>query len=216
MTYTTRKSATTTTTVPTSLTRRIVVSTAVAVLFLTGMASIARASCSDDMRSKFRGGPGYSAFGAGQPQGSFKPGVITPPQSSFGQGGKDDPSKDPSIVGLWRVAFTVGGQIVDEGFDVWHNDGTEILNDTVAPSTGNVCLGVWEQTARRTYKLKHPSWTFDALGLLNGTAIIGEVIKLDRDGKTFSGTTTLDVYDLDENLLVHFEGEITGKRITVN
>src|SRR5436190_1239192 len=50
---------------------------------------------------------------------------------------------EPTIVGLWSVQFLAFGQVVDAGFDVWNVDGTEILNDTSAPSTGNVCLGTW-------------------------------------------------------------------------
>jgi hypothetical protein len=43
-----------------------------------------------------------------------------------------------SIVGLWDIRFLAGDQVVDEGFDVWHSDGTETLNDTPPPVTGNV------------------------------------------------------------------------------
>ena len=192
-------------------TRGIVIG--LAALAVVGLASSARASCSDDLGKRLRSGSLRPSSYSGQSEFTSGPGIIL---ASFARNDRDDPGKDPSIVGLWRVAFTVGGQIVDEGFDVWTSDGTEILNDTVAPSTGNVCLGVYQQTARRTYKLKHPSWTYDANGLLTGTAIIGELVRIDRDGRTFSGTTTLDVYDLDNNLLFHGEGEITAKRITVN
>ena len=41
-----------------------------------------------------------------------------------------------SIVGLWLTTFTSGGQIIDQGFDMWTSDGTEILNDAPPPSTG--------------------------------------------------------------------------------
>src|SRR5215475_7071732 len=33
----------------------------------------------------------------------------------------------PSIVGLWNVTFSSGGQVVDVAYDAWHSDGTEIL-----------------------------------------------------------------------------------------
>ena len=184
-----------------------------AALAVAGLASNAAASCSDNMRPRVRNGSfQYSPSGVPS-EFSSGPRIVL---AQFGKNDRDDPARDPSIVGLWRVTFTVGGQIVDEGFDVWHSDGTEVLNDTVAPSTGNVCLGVWQQTGRRTYKLKHPSWTYDANGVLTGTAIIRENVTIDRSGRTFSGTQTLDVYDLNNNLLFHGEGEITGKRITVD
>jgi hypothetical protein len=124
--------------------------------------------------------------------------------------------QDPSIVGLWKITFVSGGQVVDQGFDQWNIGGTEILNDTPPPATGNVCLGVWVQTGRFTYKLKHPSWTFDNGGNLNGTVIIREQRILDPRGNTFKGSFTLDVYDLSGNLLEHAAGTITGQRITVD
>jgi hypothetical protein len=124
--------------------------------------------------------------------------------------------QDPSIVGLWKITFVSGGQVVDQGFDQWNIGGTEILNDTPPPATGNVCLGVWVQTGRFTYKLKHPSWTFDNGGNLNGTVIIREQPILDPRGNTFEASFTLDVYDLSGNLLEHAAGTITGQRITVD
>jgi hypothetical protein len=123
---------------------------------------------------------------------------------------------DPSIVGLWKTTFTSGGQVVDEGFDQWSSDGTEVLNDDPPPQTGNVCLGVYVKSALSTYKLKHPSWTFDASGNVNGTAIIRELVSMGQGGNTYSGTYTIDVYDLDGNHLTQFGGTITATRITVD
>ena len=54
------------------------------------------------------------------------------PEASRSQGGQ------ASIVGLWNISFLIGGQIVDQGFDVWHADGTELLNDNPPPASGNV------------------------------------------------------------------------------
>jgi len=125
-------------------------------------------------------------------------------------------SADPSIVGLWKTTFTSGGQVVDEGFDQWSSDGTEILNDDPPPQTGNVCLGVYVKSALSTYKLKHPSWTFDASGNVNGTAIIRELVIIGQGGNTYSGTYTIDVYDLEGNHLAQFGGTISATRITVD
>ena len=64
----------------------------------------------------------------------------------------------PSITGMWFVNFFSSGAVWDHGFDIWHSDGTEILNDNgYPPAAGNVCLGVWRQTSHNTYKLKHPA-----------------------------------------------------------
>jgi hypothetical protein len=121
-----------------------------------------------------------------------------------------------SIVGLWLTTFTSQGQIVDQGFDMWTSDGLEVLNDTPPPATGNVCLGTWVRVSPNTYLLKHPSWTFDEAGNLNGTAIIRETITVDPAGNTYKGTFTVDVMTLSGNPIQHFNGTIAGTRITVD
>lgn len=121
-----------------------------------------------------------------------------------------------SIVGLWMATFLSQGQIVDQGFDMWTGDGLEILNDTPPPSTGNICLGTYVKIAPNTYLLKHPSWTFDDAGNLNGTAIIRETVTLSDDGMTYKGTFTIDILSLNGTLLQHLNGTLTGVRITVD
>ena len=121
-----------------------------------------------------------------------------------------------SIVGLWISTFSSGGQIVDQGFDQWNGDGTEILNDDPAPSTGNVCLGVFVRSGSATFKLKHPSWTFDNNGNVNGTAIIREKVTVAADGKSYSGTYRIDFFDLSNNPTGEFTGTIKAQRITVD
>ena len=128
----------------------------------------------------------------------------------------DDNQPSAPIVGLWRVAFVSGGETVDEGFDTWHSDGTELLNDTPPPSTGNICMGVWAQTAKSTYKLYHPSWTFDANGNLNGTAIFRERVTVAPNGKSYKGTFTLDVYDLAGTRIFHADGTLAARRLTAD
>jgi hypothetical protein len=117
-----------------------------------------------------------------------------------------------SIVGLWFIQFSSGGYIVDQAFDVWHSDGTEILNDYTNPIEDNVCLGVWTQTGQ-TYKLKHPSWTFDTSGNLTGTAIIGETVTVDAESNTFSGTYTIDLFDTSGNPVGQYNGTVKAARV---
>jgi hypothetical protein len=134
--------------------------------------------------------------------------ALQPPQRA-------DSSAPVSIAGLWYTWFLADGQVIDDGFDMWHADGTEVLNDTPAPSSGNLCIGVWIQTSPLTYDLKHPSWIFDATGAnLIGVAIIREQVRLDPTGATYRGFFTVDVYDLSGNLLDHEAGQIQAERIT--
>jgi len=122
---------------------------------------------------------------------------------------------DPTIVGLWNVQFVADGQVVDAGFDAWHADGTETLNDTTPPIAGDVCLGVWTKTGAKTYKLKHPSWIFDDSGLnLIGVVIIRETVTLDKAGNSYDGDLAVDAYDLAGNPMQHLEAKIQALRIT--
>jgi hypothetical protein len=121
-----------------------------------------------------------------------------------------------TIVGLWDVKFIVDNQVVDEGFDQYHADGTEILNDTAPPPTGNVCLGVYKLPATTFIKLKHPSWIYDPTNtFVIGKATILEQITVDRSNNFFTGTFTVQISDLDGNQLApDFSGQLRGDRIT--
>lgn len=118
------------------------------------------------------------------------------------------------IVGLWNVTFSSGGAVVDQAFDAWHSDGTEILNDFTDPIEGNVCLGVWIQTGPQTFKLKHPSWTFDSGGNLTGTAYILETVTVGTGGNEYAGPYSIYFFDTSGNPTGSFAGTIKAYRIT--
>ena len=123
---------------------------------------------------------------------------------------------DPSIVGLWQTNFTSGGQVVDQAYEVFHSDGTEMMVDTSAPASDNVCVGVWAQVDGLEFKLNHVSWTFDDQGNLNGTATIALDVTLDANSNIFTGSFTVDVYDLKGAVLEHLIGTVAAKRVTVD
>jgi hypothetical protein len=122
------------------------------------------------------------------------------------------------ITGLWAVNFTQGGLAFDQGYDVFHSDGTEILND--GPT---VCLGVWARTGLRKFKLHHvfSNWVVDASGLITftGTGTWDTEITLDKSGNSYTGTFTIQNFDTSGNpiSLPPFEGSgnVIGTRITV-
>ncbi len=118
-----------------------------------------------------------------------------------------------SIVGMWKVSFTFGGQVFDEAFEVWHSDGTEILNDYTDPVEGNVCLGVWRQTGPRTYKLKHPAWLFDATGTLIGSAVMHATVQLSEEGNSYQGSYTYDIYDVSGAFVEELAAQLNANRI---
>jgi hypothetical protein len=146
---------------------------------------------------------------------------------------------DVSVVGFWHVKFISdgvsfglspappAGAEVDAGYSQWHSDGTEIMNSGhFAPNESNFCLGVWERTGPRQYKLNHFATFWDPTkgevgpagpaGELVGPANVRETITLAPNGETFAGTFTIDQYDENLNHLVHMQGKITATRITVS
>jgi hypothetical protein len=135
-------------------------------------------------------------------------------------------ANSPSIVGLWHTIFlldpkggyfTAGPNVFDEGFDQWHSDGTETLNDISPPATGNVCLGVWTQTGPLAYQLKHPTWLFDPSNTtVVGVGTISEQVTLDPSGNTYSGTANFDLLDLTGASIAHLTTAIMAERIVAD
>jgi hypothetical protein len=125
-----------------------------------------------------------------------------------------DNGAEPSIVGLWTVTLVQNGQAIGQAFETFAADGNEILNDSSAPATGNVCLGVWQKSGPFTYKLNHPSFLYDNTNTnLIGFVFIRDQVTLDPHGNTYTGAITIDVYDLSGNQLDHETGQIRGRRI---
>jgi hypothetical protein len=133
-----------------------------------------------------------------------------------------DGAVNPSIVGLWHIGFFVetpnGPLMIQEAFQIWNVGGTEVHNPNVDPRTGNVCLGVWQQTAPQSFKLTHRVWNYDGHGIFLGTINLAETLTLDNRGSTHRGSFTLDFYDPDGNPVPngHVEGTVVGERISVD
>jgi hypothetical protein len=126
-------------------------------------------------------------------------------------------SDEAAIVGFWKVTFSVSGTVIDSGYAQWHSDGTEFMNSgALAPATQNFCMGVWKKVGDGNYKLNHFALTYDLNGNPTGTANIREQVKVGQGAKTYAGSFTIDLYDLNGNLLAHVAGDVTGSRITVD
>lgn len=139
---------------------------------------------------------------------------------------------EPTIVGFWHVTFTaktlngsaIPETVIDDALVVWHSDGTEIMNSARPPQDGNFCMGVWKQTGRSTYKLNHfargnnyaPGTANGVVGDPVGPTRIVESVKVDFDGKHYSGPFTLTATDTSGNVTTTFTGEITATRITLD
>ena len=77
-----------------------------------------------------------------------------------------------------------------------------------------MCLGVYKKIGPRTYKLKHPFWSFDANANLAGSGFITEIVTLDAGGNSYHGSFTFDLFDLSRNLIAEVTGDLSAERIT--
>ena len=130
---------------------------------------------------------------------------------------KEDSSAAP-ITGFWKIQLALpDGTVIDQGYATWHADGTEIINSSRPPISGNFCMGVWKRTGRSTYKLNHFAMGWDASGTnFIGPTNLKEEVVLDRSHNSYAGTFTVDQYDNNGNVIGHAAGQVTGQRITVD
>jgi hypothetical protein len=121
------------------------------------------------------------------------------------------------IVGFWRVKYVLSdGTVLDDAYQQWHSDGTEIHNSDGPAAQGNICLGVWKKTGRSHYQLNHFYLNSDpATDTLQYRVQIREEIDLDRSGDKHSGTFAINGYELDGTPAFQVEGTVLATRITV-
>ena len=167
----------------------------------------------------------------------IKPHASIQPQSWSGQDSFSSASlllvhdSDDGIVGMWHVTFKAEGNtgagappdgfLIDNALIVWHSDGTELMNSARPPQDGDFCMGVWKRVGESRYKLNHFAWAGNdttnaptGIGNPTGPTRIVEEVVLSPDGNHYTGTFTLDAYDMSGNNVAHIIGVISGTRIT--
>ena len=120
----------------------------------------------------------------------------------------------PSIIGLWHTSFLVEGNQIQEAYQIYNFGGTEVHNPNVDPSSGNVCLGAWEEAAPRTYTLTHRVWLYDPAGNFHGTGHLSEVLVLGNRGRTHSGTFSLKIFDPNGVQVDEVNGTVSAERVS--
>ncbi len=160
------------------------------------------------------------------------PGGTQLTMAAFGGNFRNAGEEVDPIVGMWHVTFTAQGNgkegppdktPIDNAIIVWHSDKTEIMNSARPAQDGNFCLGVWESLGGCKYKLSHIAWLSndttnapEGIGKPQGPTHFMEEVMLSEDGKSYSGTFTLDAYDTSFNPVQHIVGVIKGTRITTS
>jgi hypothetical protein len=172
---------------------------AACVVLVAGLSASALASCGDSLTA-------MAASAAS---------LHTQSRSQQGAQTHGDQSAPSSIVGLWDVQFVVGGQTIQEAYQLWNAGGTEIHNPNVDPRSGNVCLGVWKRQLG-TYTLTHRVWNYDSNGNFLGTIHLSETLTVGNQGTTHGGSFKLDFYDPSGLFLNEVVGNVEATRISVD
>ena len=120
--------------------------------------------------------------------------------------------RSPEITGLWHLEFIVDNAVVDAAYETFMADGNELMVDTTPPSFGNVCNGIWVQIGK-VYRVKHPSFLFNPDGSVSGSAIIRTELRLSKKGDSFTGKTTIEIYDVAGNLLDTLKADARATRV---
>jgi len=129
---------------------------------------------------------------------------------------------DRPIVGLWHVIYTnsADSSTFNDTFDTWHSDGTEFESAFLPSAGGNVCVGVWRSTGRRSVTLHHVGWLFNPAtptATATNTFTLDEDITVAGDGMSYSGSFTFKIWNLDGSPTpVEVHGTIASTRITPN
>lgn len=110
------------------------------------------------------------------------------------------------------------GTLIDQGFQTWHADGTELMNSGRNSASGNFCMGVWGKTGPRAYELNHFALAWDPTGqVFVGPANIRQNVTLSSDGNSLSGNFDLTQYAPDgTTILAHVQGVVAATRITLD
>ena len=178
-----------------------VVKLATCMVLVVGFSASAFASCGDSLSSM-----AATAAALGSQSRMTQP----EPHSSGGN------TSSVSMVGLWHIQFTVGGNVIQEAYQIWNAGGTEVHNPNVDPRGGDVCLGAWKRAATPgSYKLAHRVWNYDTNGNFMGTINLSEKLTLGPNGNGHTGSFTLDFYDPSGNFLTEVAGSVKGERIAV-
>jgi hypothetical protein len=134
-----------------------------------------------------------------------------------------------SIVGMWKFQVVSTGNTshnppipdgasIDSGYSQWHSDGNEFSTSAPhSPASGNICLGVWTNTAPRAFELNHFALNFDPTsGAWTGTVNIHQDVTISPGGTMYIGSYIIDVYDTKGTHLDHIVGQVTATRITLD
>lgn len=155
--------------------------------------------------------------------------VLLPGTSTADENGYDSWRDRISIVGAWKIEFTVRFDGPDcattapvpfgvnpfPSLNTFHEGGT--MSETGSrspPSLRSPGHGIWKRSGRNKFEALYTFQGFDANGFLASNMDIRSEIQLSPDGGTFTGVSKLARSDLSGNIAM-FCATVAGVRMTL-
>ena len=137
-----------------------------------------------------------------------------------------DKPPERSLTGAWRVALTprhcVTGAPLPalgapyQGLYTFHKGGTLsewLTNTVVLPTLRSPGHGVWRKAhGRHTYSYSIIFNRYDTLGIITGTQQGHAELVLGESGNDYTATSSVQIFDVDGNLLLRNCSTIEGTR----
>jgi hypothetical protein len=110
----------------------------------------------------------------------------------------------PEIEGTWLATITVpDGPPPFPSLVTYDRGGGFVATDSsVSPALGNVYHGAWTKTGPHQYTFTFLGFQYDTAGLLTGYVRAHETLQLEPGGNVYNGVTSIEILDIDQNVIV--------------
>lgn len=128
----------------------------------------------------------------------------------------DDRGDGPRIEGAWFVTITPPDPSAPLGRAVatYAAGGALTIVLPSPPGAQTIFAGAWERNGRRRFRLTALSFVYDPRGTFVSIVRLRETVTLEPDGDTYQGLGTVELLDIDGNLIGSlFEAPVRATRI---
>jgi len=126
------------------------------------------------------------------------------------------------VEGSWLYTVSIpnpsGPPIVFQGVETYAAGGGYSEADQLSFTPGYLATaghGAWRLTGDRTFLLTYVNLTYDPAGNATGSSKVRQIMKLDHQGKNYTGSGDFTYYDLNGKVVAAGTFTITAQRIMV-
>ena len=109
----------------------------------------------------------------------------------------------PEIEGTWLAMITIPGEPPPFPSLVTYSRGGAVIvtDSSVPPALGNLYQGTWTRTGPHEFTFTFVGFNYDEEGVLAGYFRAHEKVQLEPDGKAYNGVASLEILDLEMNVI---------------